>query len=72
MHEGTPFLDSYKPVSEVPVARCGTVWISLETGNNYLLLADQMLWFGMQLPNSLLNPNQLHAFGVNVNDNPFE
>jgi hypothetical protein len=26
----------------------------------------------MQLPNSLLNPNQLHAFGVNVNDNPFE
>jgi hypothetical protein len=30
-----------------------------------------MLWFGTQLPNLLLNPNQLHAFGVDVNDNLF-
>jgi hypothetical protein len=26
----------------------------------------------MQLPNSLLKPNQLCAFVVNVNDNPFD
>ncbi len=56
----------------MPVARCGTVWTSPETGNDYLLVADQMLWFGTQLCNSLLNPNQLHAFGVNMNDIPFD
>jgi hypothetical protein len=26
----------------------------------------------MQLHKSLLNPNQLHTFGVDVNDNPFD
>jgi hypothetical protein len=56
----------------VLVDRCGTVWTSPETGKDYLLVADQMLWFGTQLPNSLLNPNQLCAFGVNVNNNPFD
>ena len=30
-----------------------------------------MLWFGTLLPNSLLNPNQIRAFGLNVFDNPF-
>ena len=30
-----------------------------------------MLWFGTRLPNSLLNPNQIRAFGLNVFDNPF-
>jgi hypothetical protein len=31
-----------------------------------------MLWFGTLLPNSLLNPNQLRAYGLDVNDNPFD
>jgi hypothetical protein len=30
-----------------------------------------MLWFSDALPNSLLNPNQLHAYGLIVNDDPF-
>jgi hypothetical protein len=38
----------------------------------FLLVANQMLWFRTKLPNSLLNPNQLCAFGVDVNDNPFD
>jgi hypothetical protein len=37
-----------------------------------LLIADQMLWFGTQLPNLLLNPNQLRAFGLCVQDNAFD
>jgi hypothetical protein len=31
-----------------------------------------MLCFGSQLPDSLLNPNQIWAFGIDVNDNPFD
>jgi hypothetical protein len=34
----TPFLDSYEPVKEVMVARCGTVWTSPNTGREYLLV----------------------------------
>jgi hypothetical protein len=37
----------------------------------YLLVGDQMLWFGTLLPNSLINPNQIRAYGLTVNDDPF-
>jgi Reverse transcriptase (RNA-dependent DNA polymerase) len=31
-----------------------------------------MLWFGTAMPHSLINPNQLRAFGLDVNDDPFD
>jgi hypothetical protein len=38
-----------------------------------VLAGDQMLWFGTQLPNSLLlNPNQMQAYGISVYDDPFD
>ena len=69
--EVSPFLTTYDPIQEIPVARCCTVWTSDQTGIDYLLVGDQMLWFGTLLPNSLLNPNQIRAFGLEVFDNPF-
>ncbi len=47
----TPFFDSYEPVKEV----MGTVWTSPNTGHEYLLVGDQMLWFGSQMDHSLIN-----------------
>jgi hypothetical protein len=67
----TPFLDSYEPVKEVMVARCGTVWTSPDTGREYLLVGDQMLWFGSQMDHSLINPNQIREYGLPVYDDPF-
>ena len=37
----------------------------------YLLVAEHMLWFGTELPNSLINPNQIRDYGRVVDDNPF-
>jgi len=65
-------LPTYEAVNEIPVTGCGIVWSSPSTGQDYLLIGDQFLYFGETLPNSLLNPNQLHAFGIGVNNNPFE
>jgi hypothetical protein len=31
-----------------------------------------MLWFGTLLPNSLISPNQLCIYGLDVNDDPFD
>jgi hypothetical protein len=67
----TPFLDSYEPVKEVMVARCGTVWTSPNTGHEYLLVGDQMLLFGNQMDHSLINPNQICEYGIPMYDNPF-
>lgn len=67
--EVLPFLESYGPVQDIQVGRCGTVWTD-DYGNDYLLVADQMLWFGELMENSLINPNQIRDFGIAVNDNP--
>jgi hypothetical protein len=67
----TPFLDLFELVKEVMVARCGTVWRSPNTGHEYLLVGDQMLWFGSQMDHSLINPNQIHEYGIPMSDNPF-
>jgi hypothetical protein len=67
-----PFLNSYDPVTEIPVARCCMVWTDQESSMEYLIVADQMLWFGTLLPNSLINSNHLHAYGHKVNDDPFD
>jgi hypothetical protein len=68
----SPFLGTYKPVTEIPLARCCTVWTDQSDSSEHLLVGDQMLWFGTQLPHSLINPNQLRAYGLNVNDDPFD
>jgi hypothetical protein len=31
-----------------------------------------MLWFGTQMPQPLINPNQIRAYGIDVNDDPFD
>ncbi len=61
----TSFLDYYEPVKEVMVARCGTVFLmSPNTGCEYLLVGDQMFWFGSQMDHSLINPNQIGEYGT--------
>ena len=66
----SPFLNTYAPVQEIPVARCCTLWTDDE-GKEYLLVDDKMLWFGTALENSLIDPNQIRAYGLSINDNPF-
>ena len=70
--EVTPFLDSYEPINEIPLAHCGAVWTDPMTMQDYLLVSDQMLWFGDSLQNSLINPNQIRANGIPVYDDPFD
>ena len=70
--EVQPYLPMYEAMNEIPVAGCCTVWMSPCTGNEYLLVGGQFLYFGMMLPHSLLNPNQIQAYDIEVNDNPFD
>ena len=66
------FLDFCDPMNEIPLAHCGTVWMGPTTMQEYLLVGDQMLWFRNLLSNSLINPNQIRAYGINVYDDPFD
>jgi hypothetical protein len=67
----TLFLDSYELVKEVMVAMCGTAWMSPNTGLEYLLVGDQMLWFRNQVDHLLINLNQICEYGIPMYDDPF-
>ena len=68
----SPFLNTYETTKDIPVTKCGTVWTSVTDGREYLLIGDQMLWFGKQLEHSLLNPNQMQMYGLSVCDDPWD
>ena len=56
----------------VPIATCATAWDD-STGQTYILKVHQALYMGDRgMEHSLLNPNQLRAHGIEVQDNPFD
>ena len=47
------------------------LWTDTVDNQAYILVFNESLWMGDSLTHSLINPNQLHAFGTEVQDNPF-
>jgi hypothetical protein len=66
------FSDKLDTVNDVPIVTGGTVWLNPTTGQEFLLVVHQGLWFGEEMENSLINPNQLRSYGLDVCDNPFD
>ena len=68
----TPFSSDYQPKTNMPIAKCATVYTCPESGQSVLLVADQDLWFGANLRCSLLNPHQIRSFGHSLCDDPWD
>ena len=66
-----PYTDTYESVKGVPIVTAATAWTNLESGETFILVFHEGLWMGETMPNSLINPNQLRAFGCTVQDNPY-
>jgi hypothetical protein len=64
-----PFHNSYESM-RVPIAMVATKWVDPKTGQSHIVIMHQTLYFGDGLDESLLNPNQLHANGLIVEDVP--
>ena len=67
----SPYDDSYEPIRNVPIVSGATAVTSTHTGLTYILVFHEAIWMGDRLDHSLLNPNQLRAHGIEVQDNPF-
>ena len=67
----SPYSDTYKPINNVKICSALTAIDHQESGQTVICEINQALDLGHKLHNSLLNPNQLRAFGIDVNDNPF-
>ena len=70
--EVSPYSSQYEAVQNVPVVTGATVWTNTADGTAYLLIFHESLWMGDKLDHTLVNPNQLQAYGVRVQDNPFD
>ena len=70
--EASPYSSQYEAVQNVPVVTGATVWTNAADGTAYLLIFHESLWMGDKLDHTLVNPNQLWAYGVSVQDNPFD
>ena len=68
----SPYSSQYEAVQNVPVVTGATVWNSAADGIAYLLIFHESLSMGDKLDHTLVNPNQLPAYGVSVQDNPFD
>ena len=56
----------------VPIITGATAYTCQSSGETFILVINEGLWFGTKLSHSLLNQNQLRYNGVMVQDNPFD
>jgi hypothetical protein len=66
------FHQSFAPIPEIPVATVATAWDDPTTGQTFILVIHQALYFGTKLDHSLINPNQIRITGIPVCDDPFD
>ena len=69
--EVIPYSDTYDVITNVPVVTGATLWTSPHDGDKFILIFNEALWMGNTLQHTLVNPNQLRAYGTTVQDNPF-
>ena len=64
-----PYSTEYKPLEAI-IGTAATLWDDPTDGQPYILIVNQALFFGSKVKTSLLNPNQLRANGLRVDDIP--
>ena len=67
-----PFHDNLGTIEKVPIASCITAWDHPSNGKTYILVFHECLHFGPSLDGSLINPNQVRDFGIELHDNAFD
>ena len=64
-----PYSDDYEPKTGIPIVQAATGYTAAN-GQRTILIFNEALWLP-DMENSLMNPNQLRHFGIEVQDNPY-
>ena len=67
-----PYDKSYKPIQNVPIVTGATAWDDPTSGETFILVFHEALYYGAKLPHSLINPNQIRHQGHGYWDNPYD
>jgi hypothetical protein len=65
--EVTSFASSLQTLQDIPIVNAAVAYEDPESGEVIILIINQALYFGEQLDNILLNPNQMCSCGNVVN-----
>jgi hypothetical protein len=68
--EVSGFANLLNPLRDIPIIKAALAYDHLDTGETIVLVINQALYFGDQLDDILIKPNQLRAFGNIVDGIP--
>ena len=64
--------ESIKPIEGIPIVTGATAWDDPVTGETYILVIHEALYYRKRLDHSLINPNQIRHYGIDFWDNPYD
>jgi hypothetical protein len=59
-------------LSKIPIVRGATAVQDQDTGETHIMIINEGMWYGNRMNHSLINPNQLRHFQIEVCDNLFD
>jgi hypothetical protein len=62
--EVSGFANLLNPLRDIPIIKAALAYDHLDTGETIVLVINQALYFGDQLDDIIIKPNQLQAFGI--------
>jgi hypothetical protein len=65
-----PFSGEYLAMTNIPIGTVATAYTVPDDGRVVILIINQALYFGDRLKNTLLTPNQMRDYGIEVDDAP--
>ena len=66
-----PYTGAYETIKAVPIVQAATAYNNPETGDTTILILNKAMWMDETMDYTVVNPNQLRAYGMTVQDNPF-
>jgi hypothetical protein len=66
------YTEAYEAIKSVPIVQAATVYDNKDIGETTILILNEAIWMGDQMEHTLINPNQLRAYGITAQDNPFD
>jgi hypothetical protein len=66
------FRDKLGVMDKIPIATVATAWSDKHTGQGFILIMHETLFFGNGLDHSLINPNQIRHNGFQLYDTPYK
>lgn len=59
-------------MTNVPIVTGATAYDDPITGQTIILVFNESLYYGTKLDHSLINPNQIRSYGIDMWDNPYD